>query len=351
MAIDPAMRTAMLGTFADLLAGARAQGLQGPDIDEMAAALAAMDALAVQLSDVGQFSATLASDGYYTRFTDAYTRAMLATAGGMGSATGTPAAIPPDRELLAKALAAYEMSLDQLRGVPDSADAAAAVTRIVEIGRSGVSYPAFLQQVEEESLGEALSGSVAPRRDQLVADRDLLASLVDPARQAQAEATIAAYDALAAHTGHVDPFAFELQRFEIAWRHAPAIALRDAIVARLPRMIDLVLDWLDAHTSWAARDDRFQGASDAQTRENIERARECNPGFYEVRRAQLAAFGGPALWWHRPELAEERAGRRISWTDARLALAIEAVPYCTPETPEPPADLVARAEAFGPNSF
>ncbi|MFL6156448.1 MAG: hypothetical protein ACJ72D_10170 [Marmoricola sp.] len=350
MAVDPAMRTAVLGTFADLLTGARAQGLTGSDVDEMAAALAAMEALADQLSDVGEFSTRLANDGYYTRFTDAYSRAMIAAAGG-GAAGGSAASIPSDADLLAQALRAYESSLTQLHGVPDQQDAVAAVERILAIGRSGVTYPAFLRQVEDEALGEALAGSVTPSREQLVADVDLLTSLVDPARVAQATELLTARDELAARTGFVDPFLFELRRFEIAWRHAPLIARRDAVVARLPRLIDLVVDWLDAHTGWAEGDDRFRGASSSETRENIERARTCNPGFYEVRAAQFAAYFGPSPWWELPELAEERAGGRILWTDARIALAVDAVPHCTPDTPDAPAELVARAEVFGANAF
>jgi hypothetical protein len=207
--------------------------------------------------------------------------------------------------------------------------------------------------MEEEALGDVLAGSVTPRREHLVADLELLTSLVDPAREALAVALIQARDGLAARsaTGFVDPFLFELQRFEITVQHAPAIALRDAIVARLPRLIDLVIDWLDSQTRWASSDDRFIGASPAQTKENLERAQECNPGFYEVRAAQFASYFGTTPWWERPELAQEQTGGRILWTEARLALAVETAAHCTPESPRAPAELIARAEAFGPNAF
>lgn len=350
MPIDPAMSAAMLGTFRDLLTGARDQGLTGPDVEEMAAALDAMDALAQQLSDVGEFSTRLANDGYYTRFTDAYSRAMLAAAGGTASAAGEPAPIKSDPELLDQTLAAYESSLAHLRTVADQEQAVAAVERILEIGRSGVNYPVFLRQLEEEGLGEVLAGSVTPKREHLVADVDHHAATIDPARQALAAALVAAYDGLATQ-GPVDPFAYELRRFETTARHAPTIALRDAVVSRLPRLLDLVIDWLGAHTSWAPFDDRFRSTSDAETRKNVERARECSPGFYEVRNAQFTSYFGPRPWWERPELAEERTGGRILWTDERIALALAAVRHCTPETPVPPADLVARAEAFGANNF
>jgi hypothetical protein len=349
MALDPVMAGAMLGPFRDMLADVRSKGSAGADVDEMAAALDAMEALAGQLSDAGEFSTTLANGGYYTRFTDAYTRVMLAAGGAPSGGEAPP--IPADEDLLTQALAAYEASLAQLRTVPDQQVAVTAVERIVAIGRSGVSYPRFLRQMEDEALGEVLAGSVTPTREQLVADHDLLASLIDPAREALATALIDARDVLAARTGHVDPFAYELRRFELSWQHAPTIALRDAMVVRLPRLLDLVIDWLDAQTSWAPNDDRFRGANESQTRENIERARECNPGFYEVRTAQFASYFGAVPWWQRPELAEERAGKRILWTDARVALAIEAAAHCTPETPTAPAELIARAEEFGPNSF
>ena len=354
MAVDPAMVDAMLGTFRDLLAETRGKGLSGPDVDDMASALADMEALGSELSDLIEFSTRLANGGYYPRFTDAYTRVMLAAAGGMASASagGAPAPIPEDADLLAQALQAYEGSLSQLRGVAGQEAAIAAVERILAIGRSGVTYPVFLRRVDEEGLYDVLAGTVTPTREQLAGELGQVRSLVDPARETHAAALLAARDALAAAsaTGSVDPFTFELQRFEIAWQHAPAIAQRDAIVQRLPRLLDLVVDWLDAHTSWAPRDDRFAGASAADTQKRIEMARECNPGFYEVRAAQFAEYFGPGPWWERPELAQERSAQRILWSDARMALALEAVPRCMPEAGAPP-ELVARAEAFGPNRF
>jgi len=353
MPIDPAMSQAMLGTFRDLLTDVESKGVTGADVDEMSAALAAMDSLAASMTDVGEFSMKLANDGYYTRFTDAYTRAMLAAAGAGPSADGALPPMPSDVDLLAQALQGYEASLAQLRQVAGQEHSISVVERILAIGRSGVTYPVFLRHVEEQGLNEELAGSVTPSRLQLESDVAHCRSTVDPAREAQAVALLGVRDSLAAAspTGSVDPFSFELGRYEVMWQHAPAIALRDAVVARLPRLIDLVLDWLDAHTSWAAHDSRFIGATPADTRKRIEMARECNPGFYEVRAAQFAAYFGPTPWWQRPELEQERAGGRILWTDARLALAMDAVAHCRPETPNAPAELVARAEAFGPNAF
>ncbi len=159
MPVDRAMVDAMLGSFRDLLSDAREQGLSGQDVDGIAAALADMEALAGQVGDVNEFSARLSNGDYHTRFTDAYTRVMLAAGGTVaGDSAATAAAIPEDADLLAQALA----------------------------------------------------GSVTP------------------AREAQAAALLAARDELAAasRTGAVDPFAYELRRFEVTWEHAPAAALQ-----------------------------------------------------------------------------------------------------------------------------
>src|SRR3954465_7100651 len=101
------MSQAMLGTFRDLLADVQSKGIAGADVDEMSAALGAMDSLAASMNDVGEFSMQLANDGYYTRFTDAYTRAMLAVAGAGPSSDGSPPPIPLDAELLAQSLQGY----------------------------------------------------------------------------------------------------------------------------------------------------------------------------------------------------------------------------------------------------
>jgi hypothetical protein len=343
MAIDKAMSDAILGTFRDLLA--QTSGSTGPDADEMAAALADMESLSLQMSDVGEFSAKLAGDGYYQRFTDAYTRVMTAAAG--GGTTGAPPNIPDDETLLAQSLQAYEGSLQQLRTMKDQEDAIGVLEQLLAIGRSGVSYPVFLRQVEEAGLNEAMGGTITPSRETLVAAVEHARSTGDVAREAEAADLLAARDALAAASpsGSVDPFTFELERFRVAARHAPAIALRDAIVQRIPRLLDIVIDWLDAHTSWASADDRFAG-----DRRKIEMTQECNPGFYAVRAAQFAAAFGPDPWWERPELQQERAAERILWTDARMQLAIDAIPACVPLATAP-AELIARAEAFGPNQF
>lgn len=260
---------------------------------------------------------------------------------------------PDDATLLVQALQAYEHSLAHVRTLAGQDATIATLERVLAIGRSDVTYPVFLRHLEEQGLNDALAGSVTPPREQLVATVEHHRAMGDPARQAEATALVTAYDAVAAESpfGVVDPFAFELRRFRIAWVHAPGIACRDAIVARLPHLLDLVIDWLDAHTTWAASDDRFIGVSSADTLRNIERACECNPGFYAVRAAQFAEVFGPDPWWQHPELAEERAAGRILWSDERVALAIDAIPACVPLMAAAPPELVARAEAFGPNSF
>ena len=348
MPVDPAMVDAMVGPFRDMLAGALAQGAEGDDVDEMGAALAAMEALGQELQDAGDLAGRLAAEGHYQRFTDAYSRAMLAAAGGGGAG-----AIPDDATLLEQSVTAYESSLRQLRSAEAVDEGAlAAVERIVAIGRSGVTYPVFLTQLEEERLPEALAAGAAPSRESLAAALAHHQRFVDPPRATEAMALLKARDELAAAspTGAVDPFAFELARLRIAWEHAPAIARRDALVPRVGRLLDLVVDWLDAHTSWAPHDDRFQGATAADTERNVARTRECNPGFLAVRAATFAAMFGPEPWWTRPELAEERSTGRIAWTDARVQLALDAIPSCVPLATTP-ADLVARAEAFGANAF
>lgn len=350
MAVETSLLDAMVGPFRDLLTGARANGSAGADVDEMAAALSEMEALGERLSDVGDYSTQLANGGYYQRFTDAYTRVMTAAAG--GGSTGAPATIPDDTVRLEQSLQAYETSLQQLRTMQGQDEAIAVLERLLAIGRSGVTYPVFLRQIDEAGLNEALAGTITPSRETLLSGIEQSRTLGDPAREAEAVALLAARDRLAATspTGSVDPFTFELERFRVASQHAPTIALRDAIVQRLPRLLDLVIDWLDAHTSWAARDERFAGADAAATRHRIEMARECNSGFYAARAAQFAEAFGPTPWWERPELAQERAAERILWTDARLQLALDAIPSCVPFA-EAPAEVVARAEAFGPNAF
>jgi hypothetical protein len=308
--------------------------------------LAEMEALAGRAPDVAAYSAQLAGDGYFQRFTDAYTALMTSPA------ASSDDGIDQDAQLLTQSLSAYRAALDRLTSVPDSEAARRAIERVIAIGESGLSYPLFLARLEDEALTEALEGAVTPSRVQLESAVQAARQAVDPAREAEARAILSAYDELARRStiDTVDPFAFELRRYEIAWQHAPLVARRDAMAHGVATLLNLVVDWIDAHTSWAGQDQRFQGVSSSDTARKIAMARECNPGFYAVRVRLFEDAFGAVPWWQRPELEEERRAGRIGWSTERIALAVEAIPHCVPLAAAP-AELVARAESFGPNRF
>jgi hypothetical protein len=330
----------MVAPFVDLLDKARAEGKTGPDVDTMADAVAQMRALAPSASDAGDYGAILAKSGLYQTFSDAYNR--LASA----SYTSADGELPSDEQLMANTLAAYRSSLDSLRGVPDEARLRGPIEQVVALGQSGVTYPVFLRQMTEQGLDWAMAGSIVSR-DALVSAVDHARSTVDPAREAQHQELLDAYDDLVARSpfGAIDPFEFELVRFGIEWRHAPGIASRDALIGRWRRLLDLVVDWLDAHCSFAPTDDRFQGATRRETQERIEMARECNPGFLAVREALVVETWNlhfDDIFEHESFGAEQRAGR-VRYTDARLELARATRSNCVPGG-SPPQDLVTRAE-------
>ena len=71
----------MIGPMRDQLAQAEQDGAGDAAPDDLAEARAALDqmeAIAADCADLGEFSQVLSRDGWWQRFTDPYTRALVA---------------------------------------------------------------------------------------------------------------------------------------------------------------------------------------------------------------------------------------------------------------------------------
>jgi len=349
MPVDPNIVNPTLDPFRKMLAEVRDKGLSGPDVDQMAEVLGRMEALAQQMGDVTAYMGQLTQENSFQQFSDAYSRALA-------GAAKAAAKDMSDEELLEQTLGAYEQALQTHRS-GQAGDAAEHTIPILEkilaLGRSGVSYPVFLRQLEEQGLTRALDGSAGATRDGLAKDLAFAKESWLPVRVEQAERVLAAYNELVAKApfGQPDPLALELVRKRIEWELEPMQRRWEAVVDRWSYVLDLLVDWLDAHASFAPRDDRWRtpGASPAQVQQNIQRTKECTPGDVGYRLAILQEYFHLAfddIFAHETFRTEYTA-RRVYWSDARLALIRETLPHCTLGSVAP-AELVARAERLYP---
>jgi len=350
MPVDPNIVNPTLGPFRKMLAEVQGKGLRGPDVDRMAEVLGRMEALAQQMGDVTAYMGQLTQENSFQQFSDAYSRVLA-------GAARAAAKDMSDEELLEQTLGAYEQALRTHRS-GQAGDAAvrtiATLERILELGRSGVSYPVFLRQLEEQGLSRALAGSAGATRDALHEDLAFAKESWLPVRVEQAERILAAYDELVAKApfAQPDPLAFELARKRIEWELEPMHRRWTAVVDRWSYVLDLLVDWLDAHTSFAPGDERWRspGASPAQVQHNIRRTKECTPGDVGYRLAILQEYfqlGFDDIFTHETFRTEYTA-RRVHWSDARLALIRETLPHCALGGVAP-AELVARAERLHPH--
>lgn len=341
MFVDP-----MLGTFRDLMRDVETKKLAGADVDLMRETLARMEHLATTTDDFATYSGLLMQEGLFMKFSDAYGRALAAAASPSGGEA------PSDESLLAQSLKSYEDALATYERGDAGEDARALiphVKRIVEIGRSGVSYPVFLRMMEEEGLTRVLEGAAPVARAGLVKTLDFAKANWLPRSVEESAEVLAIFDdmAAAAPFGQPDPFIFGLARTRIEWRFAPAHRLWSAIVDHRDRLIFLLVDWLDAHADFAFYDARWRGPgmSDEQVRRNIRRTKECAPGDFRVLEAITAEsfdLGWDDLWAHETFAADYAAGR-IAWTDERLRLVRRTHAVCVPGAIAPD-ELVKAAE-------
>jgi hypothetical protein len=353
MPLDPMFTEPMLGPFRGMMQEVDGKGLAGPNVDEMRAQLTYMEELAQQISDIAAYTGKLAQENTFQKFSDAYSRALTDAAQEAQADVGTS-----DDALLEQALGAYDGALQTYRdggGGDQTRPLIPYVERIVEIGRSGVSYPVFLRMVEEEGLNKVLEGSAPSLRPAL--EKSLQIAQAGWLRWSieRAQRELAVFEEIAQRSafGQPDPLELSLANRRIEWELAPSAAHWDAKVRRWQYMLDLLRDWVDSFAKFAPYDPRWRtpGASEATVRKNIARTQECGPGRFRYREALYQRYfhQGWEEIWRDETFVWEYTARRVEWSEERLQLIRATYPHCQPGA-KPPAELVARAEQLQPNT-
>ncbi len=346
MPVDTMYTEPMLNPFRDMMRDVNSRGLKGPDVDAMAATLAEMESLAQTLSDFTTFSGQLTQRQLFSKFSDAYSRALAAAAAPVAGEK------PSDDSLMATTLRVWEETLQRYESGAAGEDMkrmVPAVRKIVDLGRSGVSFPVFLRVIEEQGMQEVVSGAKTVFRDGM--ESSLAFSRACWARHdiLVHERTLALYDRLAAAApfGVPESLTMTLETERIAWELEPERRYWAAMVRRWETLLDLLVDWLDAFASFAPYDPRWNtpGASRAQVMENIAETRECNPGDFRFREALFKEYFNldwPAIWQHET-FTWQYTSNQIGYSDERLHLILDTYAQCQPGA-VPTADLVSRTE-------
>jgi hypothetical protein len=337
MPVEKIYVDSLLGTFRNYLKDCKEKNASGAAFDKMKSILASMERMAIELDDINDLSSKLATGQLFLEFSTAYGEVLTELARKEYSGdTG-------DETLLQQTLAAYENSIQSLQGTPKAGFIIPAIREVIDLGRSGISYPVFLRLCEEKGLNKAMEGSVV-----ILFEIRVSTLFERPHELQKANELLKKYDELAA----ADPFGipditqFGLERIKLDWKYEPAIRRWDAIIQRWGRLIGLLTDWLDSYGSFAPYDTRWVStAGIAETKKNIWRCKECSPGILKAREKIFYDFFG--LTWndifsHETFLTERKA-KRIWYSDERLELIRETYEHCKPFC-NPPSRLIRKAE-------
>ncbi|MCB1172546.1 MAG: hypothetical protein KDK39_03220 [Leptospiraceae bacterium] len=342
MAVDPGMVDTVLGTFRGMAGQLKDAGNESDAAKECLAILAKMEALALEMDDLGAWTTKLSTDDYFVDFSTNYGQALAQNTTVDGDSS--------DEQLMQNTLQAYSDSLTELKKFPGNAHIWPAVEKVIELGKSGLSYPLFLKECEERGLFLGLNSPHAGPTIQY----DLYCAEISfrPLDREMYTKQLAAYNALVAKSafGYPDPVEWEITRQKIEWEYAPRQAQWKAIEDRWDRMLDMVQDWIDSFCSFAPHDARWAGMggvnSAAQTRKNIERTQECEPGKLKVREdifQRYFGLGWDDIFSHETFRNQLESGLLFQ-SDEALQLIRDVYPQMLPGQ-NPSSDLIARAEA------
>lgn len=114
MPVDNFMVDAMLGTFRNMLKDCRDKHLSGKDFNQMEMALARMEELGMEMSDVGAYSGQMMQEGLFMKFSDHYGKLLLAAA--QQSSVSSPGVYDEntDKALLWQTISAYKDAIQRL---------------------------------------------------------------------------------------------------------------------------------------------------------------------------------------------------------------------------------------------
>lgn len=341
MPVDKTMADAILDTYRNMYMEMEDKGAKGKSFQTMGETLSRMEALAQETDDVASFTAKLTTENLFIEFSNAYSETMSAMVKGDYSAGGG------DELLMEKTLEAYESSIKSLQGSPYYELLKAPIEELIELGKSGLSYPVFLKIAEEKGLYQIMQGDMVVR-EAIISDITFAEFMHLPLEVEKQQRILEIHDMLAANSPFnvADSFEFGLERQKIDWEYNPLINRWYLVIRLWEKMIENVYDWLDSFCSFAPYDERWADMRGTNyTMRNIKRTQECNPGILMAREKIFQEYfqmSWDDIFSHET-FQNEYAANRIWYSDVTLDLIKKAYNQCKPFN-NPETDLIHKAE-------
>ena len=192
MPIDKAMSDTMLGAFRSMVQECKDKNFTGDAFDKMVETLQKMEQYAVEMDDFAAYSAKLSTEGLMNTFSQYYGEVLANAAKEENKSEDGEIS---DEKLMENTLGAYEDSLKSLKGTEQGEKIIPAIEKVLELGRSGISYPEFLTEIVIKGLDRALEGQVA-MRDGIVEDLEWAKDSMLPVGVKMREEILKAFDDL-----------------------------------------------------------------------------------------------------------------------------------------------------------
>ncbi|BDZ71792.1 hypothetical protein [Methanobacterium petrolearium] len=341
MPVDKAMADSILDTYRNMYREMEEKGAEGESFQAMSEALNRMEALAQETDDIMDFTAKLTTENLFIEFSNAYSETISGMVKEEYSAGGG------DELLLEKTLQAYENAIKTLEDHPNYEILKAPIEELIELGKSGVSYPVFLRIAEEKRLYKAMEGDIVARKA-IISDKTFAEFMHLPLEVEKHDKILKVHDELASRSPFqvADSFEFGLERQKIDWEYAPRINQWNIITRLWEKMLENVYDWLDSFCSFAPYDERWADLrGKTYTMKNIKRTQECNPGILKAREKIFQDYF-QMVWddvFTHETFRNEYAANRVWYSDERLELIKKTYSYCVPSN-KPDPELIHQSE-------
>ncbi len=364
MPVDKMIVDAMLGTFRNMLQECRDKNLSGGDLDAMAAMLARMEQLGIEMDDTGAYSGMLVQEGLFMKFSDHYSKVLSAAAQQTGSGNSGVYDEAADKQLLQNTLHAYRDAVQRIKENKTqvkemmgnhAADADVlfkdkiiidAIEALITLGESGISYPQFLSQIIEKGLDKALEGSVVTGESLQYLFDAAKATSANPYLIKKEEEKQALHKKLAAASSVnvADSLQFQLGCEKIEWTHEPDIIKWNKIKQGWEKTLFWLDEWITAYCSFAPFIEPWAAAK--EPKEAVKESQDCVPGklrTWEKINNRYFGLSAKELFRH-PSFAWDVEHHWMYWSQEYAEFLVnEVLPACIPFQ-QPAANLIAVAE-------
>lgn len=366
MPVDTIMLDAMLGTFRNMLKDCRDKRLSGEDFNQMEMALARMEELGQEMSDLGAYSGQMMQEGLFIKFSDHYGKSLLAAAQQQSTVSPGVYDESTDKALLRQTISAYKDAIqrsqdnkEQTKKMLGSSAADAdvllkdktiidSIEKVTSLGESGISYPAFLSEMIKQGLDKAMEGAIVSREAQVYLLDAARATAANPIYIRKEEEKLVLFDALtkASKVNVPNNLPYTLGCEKIEWFYQPDIYYWNKIKEGWEKAIFWLDEWI---TSWCSFAPYIAPWAQAENpKEAVVESQDCVPGKLRVWENINQRYFSSTLkeLFRHESFAWDVQYHWLYWSQEYMEFLLKEVePVCRPHQ-LPPAGLIAKAEYF-----